>query len=69
MDFTLTKEQELLRDGLAKFLANRYDLATSRASAKTGAGWQPKIWHSFAEELGILGATLPESDGDRWWSC
>ncbi|PYE20758.1 alkylation response protein AidB-like acyl-CoA dehydrogenase [Williamsia limnetica] len=63
MDFTLTKEQELLRDGLAKFLANRYDLATSRASAKTGAGWQPKIWHSFAEELGILGATLPESDG------
>ncbi|MBA4021020.1 MAG: pimeloyl-CoA dehydrogenase small subunit [Gordonia sp.] len=63
MDFTLTKEQELLRDGLAKFLAGRYDLASSRAAAKTGAGWQPKIWRSFAEELGILGATLPESDG------
>ncbi|WP_207838482.1 acyl-CoA dehydrogenase family protein [Williamsia soli] len=63
MDFTLTKEQELLRDGLAKFLASRYELAPSRAAAKTGAGWQPKIWHSFAEELGILGATLPESDG------
>ncbi|ORM31903.1 acyl-CoA dehydrogenase family protein [Williamsia sp. 1135] len=63
MDFTLTKEQELLRDGLAKFLASRYELAPSRAAAKTGAGWQPKIWHSFAEELGILGATLPESEG------
>ncbi|MCZ4550853.1 acyl-CoA dehydrogenase family protein [Gordonia rubripertincta] len=63
MDFTLTKEQELLRDGLAKFLAGRYELASSRAAAKTGAGWQPKIWRSFAEELGILGATLPESDG------
>lgn len=63
MDFTLTKEQELLRDGLAKFLASRYDLESSRAAAKTGEGWQPKVWHSFAEELGILGATLPESDG------
>lgn len=63
MDFTLTKEQELLRDGLAKFLTNRYELESSRAAAKTGEGWQPRIWRSFAEELGILGATLPEADG------
>jgi alkylation response protein AidB-like acyl-CoA dehydrogenase len=63
MDFSLTKEQELLRDGLAKFLANRYDLEKSRAAAKTGAGWQPMIWRSFADELGILGATLAEEDG------
>ncbi|MFD1814699.1 acyl-CoA dehydrogenase family protein [Rhodococcus gannanensis] len=63
MDFSLTKEQELLRDGLAKFLAARYTLEESRAAAKTGIGWQPEIWRSFAEELGILGATLPEEDG------
>jgi alkylation response protein AidB-like acyl-CoA dehydrogenase len=63
MDFSLTKEQELLRDGLAKFLANRYDLEKSRTAAKTGTGWQPAIWQSFADELGILGATLPEEDG------
>jgi alkylation response protein AidB-like acyl-CoA dehydrogenase len=63
MDFTLSKEQTLLRDGLNKFLAGRYDLEKSRAAAKTGAGWQPDIWRGFAEELGILGATLPESVG------
>jgi alkylation response protein AidB-like acyl-CoA dehydrogenase len=63
MDFNLTKEQELLRDGLAKFLDTRYDLATSRTAAKTGPGWQPDIWRSFAEELGILGATFPDEVG------
>ncbi len=63
MDFNLTNEQELLRDGLTKFLASRYDLASSRAAAKTGPGWQPEIWRAFADELGILGATLPEDAG------
>lgn len=63
MDFNLSKEQELLRDGLAKFLSTRYDLEKSRAAAKTGAGWQPDIWAGFATELGILGAALPEDFG------
>jgi len=63
MDFNLSKEQELLRDGLNKFLSTRYDLEKSRTAAKTGAGWQPDIWRGFAEELGILGAALPEEVG------
>ena len=63
MEFNLSKEQELLRDGLAKFLDTRYDLPTSRTAAKTGSGWQPEIWRSFADELGILGATFDESVG------
>lgn len=63
MDFTLTSEQQLLRDELAKFLAARYNLETSRVAAKTGAGWQPDIWRGFAAELGILGAALPEDVG------
>ena len=63
MDFKLTGEQELLRDGLTKFLSTRYQLESSRAAAKTGAGWQPEIWRAFADELGILGAALPEEFG------
>jgi alkylation response protein AidB-like acyl-CoA dehydrogenase len=63
MDFNLSKEQELLRDGLGRFLSTRYDLEKSRAAAKTGAGWQPDIWRGFADELGILGAALPEEMG------
>jgi alkylation response protein AidB-like acyl-CoA dehydrogenase len=63
MDFNLSKEQELLRHGLTKFLSTRYDLEKSRSAAKTGAGWQPEIWRSFADELGILGATFGEDVG------
>ena len=63
MDFTLSKEQELLRGGLAKFVGTRYNLEKSRTAAKTGAGWQPDIWRAFADERGILGATLPEDVG------
>lgn len=61
MDFTLSAEQELLRDGLAKFLTGRHDVHSSRAAAR--AGGQPDIWRAFAEDLGILGATVPESAG------
>jgi hypothetical protein len=41
MDFNLSKEQELLRDGLDKFLSTRYDLEKSRAAAKTGQVGSP----------------------------
>ena len=63
MDFTLTSEQDLLRASLADFLTTRYDLAHSREAARSEIGWQPEVWHAFADELGILGATLPESVG------
>ena len=61
--FALTGEQQMLRDGLTKFLASRYDLDTSRTCVKSGAGWQPEIWRALARDLGVLGATLPESAG------
>ena len=63
MDFTLTEEQRLLRDGLTRYLAKHYDLGDSRAAARTGAGWQPEIWRGLAEQLGIMGATMPERVG------
>ena len=63
MNFDLSDEQELLRDGLTRFLSMRYDFEKSRSAAKTGPGWQPDIWRAFAGELGILGAALPEDVG------
>ncbi|WP_067692806.1 acyl-CoA dehydrogenase family protein [Nocardia jejuensis] len=63
MDFSFTAEQELLRETVTEFLAARYDLETSRAAARLGAGRQPEIWRGLAEEVGILGASLPESVG------
>ena len=63
MDFNLSKEQELLRDGLGKFLST--DTTSRRAARRPrpGPGWQPDIWRGFADELGILGAALPEDLG------
>ncbi|MCU1648234.1 MAG: Medium-chain acyl-CoA dehydrogenase [Nocardia sp.] len=63
MDFSFTAEQELLRDTVTEFLAARYELESSRAAARVGAGWQPQVWRGLAEEVGILGAALPESVG------
>ncbi|WP_282780590.1 acyl-CoA dehydrogenase family protein [Nocardia sp. CC201C] len=63
MDFEFTPEQNMLRDAVTGFLAARYDLETSRAAARLGAGWQPEIWRGLAEEVGVLGASLPESVG------
>ena len=63
MDFGLSKEQELLRDSITKFLASRYDLGRSRKAVTTGEGWQPDVWRALAVELGILGVTLPEDVG------
>ena len=63
MNFTLTMEQKLLRDAVASFLASRYDFDKSRQVAATGPGWHPELWRAFSGELGILGATLPESAG------
>ncbi len=63
MDFAFTKEQELLRDTVTGFLANRYDLEKSRGIAKSGVGWQPTIWQGLAKELDILGVTLAENVG------
>ncbi|MFF2551900.1 acyl-CoA dehydrogenase family protein [Nocardia sp. NPDC058058] len=63
MDFSFTAEQELLRDTVTEYLAARYDIESSRAAARIGAGWQPQVWRGLAEEVGILGAALPESVG------
>lgn len=63
MDFNFTPEQDMLRATVTEFLAARYDLESSRTAARVGAGWQPEIWRKLAEEVGILGASLPESVG------
>ncbi|MGH6985224.1 MAG: acyl-CoA dehydrogenase family protein [Caulobacteraceae bacterium] len=63
MDFSFTEEQGLLRDSLARFLADHYSLDERRKATASQAGWRPEIWRAFAEELGILGAPFPEELG------
>jgi alkylation response protein AidB-like acyl-CoA dehydrogenase len=63
MDFSFTEEQSMLRDTVASYLADRYDLDTRRAIAKSEAGRRPDHWKAFANDLGILGAPFPEALG------
>jgi pimeloyl-CoA dehydrogenase small subunit len=62
MDFSFTEEQTLLRDSIARFLADHYDFETFKRVSRSEPGWRPDIWKQFAE-LGLLGASLPEDFG------
>jgi pimeloyl-CoA dehydrogenase small subunit len=62
MDFSYTEEQTLLRDSVARFLADRYDFETFKRVSRGEPGWRPDIWKQFAE-LGLFGASLPEDFG------
>jgi pimeloyl-CoA dehydrogenase small subunit len=62
MDFSFTSEQDMLRDTVAKLVAQQYDFDTRRKVAKSEAGWRPEMWAQFAE-LGLLGASFSEEEG------
>ena len=63
MDFTYTETQEMLRDTLARFLADTYDFETRRKMVASDAGRDPGVWRALATELGILGAPFDEAQG------
>ena len=63
MDFSLNDEQRQLRDTLARFLAARYGFDARQKILRSEEGWSPALWKALAEELGILGAALPEEVG------
>ncbi|HEY1613876.1 MAG TPA: acyl-CoA dehydrogenase [Rhizomicrobium sp.] len=62
MDFSYSEEQELLRNTVAKFLSDHYDLETFRKIARSESGWRADYWKQFAD-LGLLGAAFPEEYG------
>lgn len=62
MDFNLTQEQQMLRDGAERFVREQYDFETRRALAKTDKGFSQDNWQQFAD-LGWLALGLPEDNG------
>lgn len=63
MDFNFTEEQSMLRDTVASYLADNYSFDQRKGIIGSEAGWSPKVWKAFAEELGILGAPFSEELG------
>jgi alkylation response protein AidB-like acyl-CoA dehydrogenase len=63
MDFSFNDEQRMLRDSLSSFLADTYDFDARKKALGAEPGWRPEIWRALAQDLGVLGAALPEEMG------
>jgi alkylation response protein AidB-like acyl-CoA dehydrogenase len=63
MDFTYTETQDMIRDTLARFLADTYDFEKRKVMIASSAGRDVGIWSALATELGMLGAPFAEERG------
>ncbi len=63
MQFEAGEEQQQLRSGLDRLLAQANDLAARTATVRGEPGWRPGLWQRLAQELGVLGVGLPEALG------
>lgn len=63
MDFSYTETQDMLRDMLARFLADTYGFEARKKMIDSAEGRDPAIWQAMAGELGILGAPFAEAHG------
>jgi pimeloyl-CoA dehydrogenase small subunit len=62
MDFQLTTDQQLLKDGLDRLLAERYDFEHRKAHLFGNPGWSREMWSRYAE-MGLLALPFAEADG------
>jgi alkylation response protein AidB-like acyl-CoA dehydrogenase len=63
MDFNYTETQDMLRDTLARFLADTYDFESRKKMLASAEGRDPGIWRALAQDLGILSAPFAEEHG------
>jgi pimeloyl-CoA dehydrogenase small subunit len=62
MDFTLSEEQQLFRDAVAKFVQNEYAFDARKKIVASAQGWSAEVWAKLAE-MGVLGVPFAEADG------
>jgi alkylation response protein AidB-like acyl-CoA dehydrogenase len=62
MDFRLSDDHRILKDMIARYLRDQYDLETRHRAAAIEPGFSRERWKAFAE-LGLIGALLPEEAG------
>jgi alkylation response protein AidB-like acyl-CoA dehydrogenase len=63
IDFALSEEQEQLRDTVRAWLQDCYGFEQRRAAVQSPSSFGPGVWAAFANDLGILAMTFPESAG------
>jgi alkylation response protein AidB-like acyl-CoA dehydrogenase len=62
MDFNLSEEQQMLRDGAHRYFAEHYDFKNRISAANATRGFDERHWRQFAD-LGWLAIALPEAVG------
>jgi alkylation response protein AidB-like acyl-CoA dehydrogenase len=62
MDFNHTEDRAMLKDMVARFVADNYPLEARNKSAESSDGFSREMWAQFAE-LGLIGALFSEADG------
>ena len=62
-EFTFTDEQAQLRGAVRGFCAENFDEQTVRRLMESDPTYEPKVWARLGGELGVLGLSVPESDG------
>ena len=62
MDFSVSEEQSMLSDVIAKFIDNDYDFETRQKIAESEKGFSEELWKSFAE-MGWTAVPFGEDDG------
>ncbi|MFD1952444.1 acyl-CoA dehydrogenase family protein [Sphingomonas arantia] len=62
MDFSFSDDQRLLRETVARFVADRYGFEDRTRMMAMPGGRDPAIWSEMAE-LGLLGLPFAEADG------
>ena len=62
MDFSLTEEQQLLKDSVDRFVRENYEFESRRKLAGTSEGYSEEHWKQMAD-LGWLAVALPEEYG------
>ncbi|HLU06327.1 MAG TPA: acyl-CoA dehydrogenase family protein [Woeseiaceae bacterium] len=62
MDFSVSDEQAMLADSVARFIDNDYDFETRQSIAGGDKAFSPDMWRTFAE-LGWTAVPFDEEDG------
>ena len=62
MDFSLSEEQQLLKDSVDRFIREEYELPKRRELVASNDGYSEDNWTKMAK-LGWMGASLPEEYG------
>ncbi|MGW6011338.1 acyl-CoA dehydrogenase family protein [Streptomyces sp. NPDC055210] len=63
MDATFTAEQDEIRRTLRELLLKRCGPEEVRAAVRTADGYDPGLWETLAQQLGLPGLALPEAYG------